>query len=395
MFSNILPKRLHVLIITLKRLLRRFNYWQPLTFRGLLAVGLAIIGLVFLAIPQKDLVAYMLSGSIIGLLVTIFILNILLWRRLKPTLLCDIFFDAANCYAEVPIPCGMNLKNSSISPFFEISIKRIFEHRGASTFTHIVREREPSPQKRTLIDSIIFPHRGNWRVTHIHCTVGDTLGFIRLAWDVPIDISLNVSPQIITIKPLPIIASSSRSGDLINLSDNRAGDLYDLKPYDPSDGVSRILWKTYAKSGQLVVRKPEPAILPEGELVLYLVANKNEDYVAGALRSYLDYLIDNNIVVWFGTDGSDKVLSNVEEIINEINSTVWNQNAGTGKDFQTFVSNLLSNNRPIHQTIVFGPTRQNYIGEMKQISERSNITLHQAAIPEDIIVSGEAFLTLP
>jgi hypothetical protein len=255
----------------------------------------------------------------------------------------------------------------------------------------------------------------------VRCQIGDALGLSRMTWDYPIEASIEVSAANIPIKALPVVAASSRAGDELSVSQERSGDLYDLKPYDPNDGVKRILWKTYAKSGQLVVRRPEPAMIPEGEVAIYLIASREEDYVAGALQSYLKMLHDNQIVVLFGTDGLNSIsqehagspgetsyCSTPENIQRAINRSAWSPNAGQATDFQDFLESVEGPGRRIHQVVVFAPLttedsmEQKRVGFSQQYSDRnvwlknlqastnkSHITLSLALVPDSFDLYAE------
>ncbi|MCB0324688.1 MAG: hypothetical protein KDD69_13995, partial [Bdellovibrionales bacterium] len=148
--------------------------------------------------------------------------------------------------------------------------------------------------------------------------------------------------------------------------------------------------KTYAKSGELVVRRPEPAIIPEGEVAVYLIAGRADDATAGALQHYLDVLEQQQITVLFGTDGlhyqpqpgldrieqgADDVgahggtlyyCSDRDEIQRAINRSVWSRTVGTGTEFEAFLESLASNNRPVHNVIVFAPAESSPAGTSKE-----------------------------
>jgi len=133
----------------------------------------------------------------------------------------------------------------------------------------------------------------------------------------------------------------------------RSGEPFDIKPYEKSDGVRRILWKTYARTKELYVRRPELAVIPEGEVAIFLIAKKEDDYVASAVLRQVQYLNQQDLVVCFGADGSDKISYKYEEIEDEILKSVFSPNAGKPESILKFIKNLEEQNYSISQINVF------------------------------------------
>ena len=350
--------------------------WQPFTGRGLLAIVLSAASLKMLYFPEQDLIAGVLGGSLLALCFILCLFSIILRIRLGRSLKAEVFFSSHDAYSKMPLDAGIVLENSSIFPYFTLEVQRIFEDQcersGIESKTHLLKGREAPNSKRHLIDTIVFPHRGLWTMRGLKCTLKDALGLTALSWSLPNSSSIEISAQTFSIKPLPIVAASARAGDQLSLTRNRSGDLFDIRPYAPSDGIKRILWKTYARSGELVVRRPEPAIIPEGEVALYMIAEREDDFVAGAIQHYIAALERNQITILFGTDGlsgidnvfhtQDSLESQVrhfttapEEIQRVINYSAWSPIAGTGRDFAKYLESLSLENRNVHQVIVFAP----------------------------------------
>lgn len=352
------------------RLLRRFRGAQPLTLRGLLALVLSASALQFFAAEESDLIAYMLGGGVAALVLVSLIGAIVTRRKLAAALQIEPHFDRDELFSRSPVRAGLTVRGAVLPPFYSLHIQREFEHRPTTNPEHIVSGRE---EVRRLVDTLRFPHRGFWALDHLSVSLRDALGFTEISWEVASNVGIEVSARNIHIRSLPIVAASSRSGDMLDQAQERAGDLFDIKQYDPSDGVKRILWKVYAKTGAVVVRRPEPAIIPEGEVAVYLVAGRSEDHVAGALQSYLDELEKNSITILFGTDGAagyrgswltssagepasgaqDVVASDLRLIRSMINRSVWSPSAGSGRELEQFLAALRGKNRVIRRLVVF------------------------------------------
>jgi len=370
----------------------RFWAWQPLTGRGVLAAILGTLAIRVFALPEYDLVADVIGTSALAL-VTLSVLSAILFRILIASRLsAEIHFENSNAVSKTPIPGVIILRGSSIPPFFVLHLNRIFEHAGVNSPTHIIRGKFPSDTARYLTDELVFPHRGYWELRALHCRLEDSLGFTRLSWRIPVVAGIEVGVADLPIEPLPIIASSARAGDELTQSRERSGDLFDIKAYDPSDGVKRILWKTYAKSGQVVVRRPEPAVIPEGEIALYLVAGAEDDYVVGALQSYLKQLADSQVNVLFRTDGIAQagieaphgILRREEDIVHAINRCVWGDTAGTAADFPSLLSALESTAQFTSHIVVFGAAKGSWSKSVSAEAARAGIKVHLALVPEEV-----------
>lgn len=373
-------------------ILRAFWAWQPLTFRGILAAILGTLALRLFALPEYDLVADIIGTAVLSLL-CLAVLSAVLFRILVAARLsAEIHFENVEASSRTPVASAILLRSSSVPPFFALRLQRKFRKEGVSSPVHIVRGKISEDGIRYLTDELVFPHRGYWELQALDCRIEDLLGFTKLAWRIPLATGIEVGTKDIPIEPLPIVASSARAGDELSLSRERSGDLFDIKAYDPSDGVKRILWKTYAKSGQVVVRRPEPAVIPEGELALYLVAGTNHDYVAGALQSYLKQLAQNQIIVLFSTDGvhesgidlPDGFLKLESDILHAINRCVWSKTAGTGEDFATFLGSLESSGRFTNHLIIFGPEEGDWMKRTAAQASYAGVKIHAAVVPTEV-----------
>jgi hypothetical protein len=102
---------------------------------------------------------------------------------------------------------------------------------------------------------------------------------------------------------LQIISSSSRAGDEFPDQSLKSGDPYDLRRYQPSDGLKKIVWKLYAKSGELVSRHPEAATTPEGQVVIFCLATSAQDLAASLAIEYAKRCEMLNLAIFSGCAG--------------------------------------------------------------------------------------------
>lgn len=289
----------------------------------------------------------------------------------------------------------------SLPILFQIRILPLFDHGDVLAASHLVTGRPEHPTaSRYLIDrSVRFAHRGLWNLTAVRFVLSDTFGIGRFTWERPIGLELSVSAPDLQTSPVPVVASSYREGDLIQAFD-RSGEPYDLKPYDPSEGVRRVIWKIYAKTGELITRRPEPSHVPDGEVCLYLCAGRMDDHVAGALQNFLAQLIEADTGFIFGSDClSESDFQNLFRITTRdlvrakdatqrvINGLVWNSEAGSANGIATFFKQLDVVNKKIAEIVLFGPTSTAWV-EMARKQIPSTVRASYILVPR-----GEQELT--
>jgi uncharacterized protein (DUF58 family) len=196
--------------------------------------------------------------------------------------------------------------------------------RGALTPTSIRFDGRGSRERRALLH-ITFPHRGQWQITSAQCEYCDILGLVRLAWSVPLDVSLTVRPPEIHDTHYPVLSSSQRPGDLAVDTLNRQGDPFDIKRYHPSDGIKKIIWKAYAKRGELLSRHPEASMTPEGYVVILVLARPGDDQLASYAISYTRMLHELQLDLMLGCQGMKSLIParTPEQALSLLVDAVW------------------------------------------------------------------------
>jgi hypothetical protein len=137
--------------------------------------------------------------------------------------------------------------------------------------------------------STVFPHRGIWIIDN---TLVEFCDRFKL-WVFSINIQLEeqkasfiVYPPIISSSTYPIVQSTEREGDTSISTSQTSGDMYDIKRYHPSDGMRKIIWKVFARSGQLLSRHPEPTMTPEGKSIIFACGGTFNDSAYSAAADY-------------------------------------------------------------------------------------------------------------
>ncbi|MCI5065746.1 DUF58 domain-containing protein [bacterium] len=163
---------------------------------------------------------------------------------------------------------------------------------------------------------LFFPHRGEWAIRSLSMRFRDTLGLGTFRWSIdgerlPV---IPLSPPIRSFPDLPIFTGETRSG--VDQSDiqRQDGDAYDVKRYHPSDGMRRILWKVYARSGELLSRHPEPSMTPEGVVAIGVLAGKEDDFLCSLATAHLKRLTEEEYQFLVIADGAEDPISSPDAI---------------------------------------------------------------------------------
>ncbi len=290
---------MHLYQIT-KKLLSSLASKSPLTKQCLFILVLCGYLLLFIAGPESDIVATALT---LGLCLVIFIITtytILYATIIKNRINLSVSLPSESLYATQSFTAILSLPSLNSMPGILHEFSPVFEHHGA-TATKIRLLTTPESTRVAL--PITLPHRGNWRILAIKCSVKDVTGFADITWTIPIDTTCCVLPQKALASTYPVLSSSQRAGDVAPDLARRVGDPYDLKQYHPSDGVKKIVWKVFAKSGELLSRHPEPSMTPEGFVGVFVAARRTDDTICSAALDYIAALEDLEIDIRLACQG--------------------------------------------------------------------------------------------
>lgn len=285
----------------------------PLTYRGIIAL---IAGLYLIMGPAKnsaDLIASLLGISLIllglGFAIITLVYGTVLKRNFKPTLSSPDGEIVSGQETTLLINCERtSLTPLSVPPLFVVKVSIEFAEKEIKSAIHQLLGL--AKKKRILYEHLTFPHRGNWRIKGFNISVGDRFGLTEISWlTKQDDIKVRVVPGGTSDVALPIISSTQRDGDDIDHPLERTGEPFDLKPYHPSDGMRKILWKVYAKSGELISRHPERSMTPEGKVVIFIAARTIDDSTCQMAIEYIKKLEDLSLQIWAGCSGIAKVKS--------------------------------------------------------------------------------------
>jgi uncharacterized protein (DUF58 family) len=279
----------------------------PLTISGLI-LSSSFLGLLLgLGLSSSDLVASTIGSIFLALLIALGVLTIISTLSIKKQLTPEIYLSTTR--PEQTITSGesvtLNCKLPSLKllPLTRLKLSLILDDPEIATGRHELSG--SSRQAVTLSQDVIFTHRGRWKVMAVRFSIQDAFGLWNLNVTkkiAPIDI--NVEPPARDTSSLDIISSVYTTGDTIPMGEKRAGDYYDLKSYSPSDGVSKIAWKIFARRGELITRQPEREVRPEGKAIIFCLAATQDDQICSEAMAYMRLLESLEIEIIFGCEGA-------------------------------------------------------------------------------------------
>lgn len=304
------------------------------TARGLALIGLMVYFLILPVSKEFDVVAAVIAWLILFAVATLALGTAIQGMRLRRSKLASLLPPTADRGEPTverqssgqPVEYLLRLERNSIFPCYSLLITPTLL-RGALALPSYYTS-GTSTKPAFAKNSVIFPHRGVWEAEKIRFELSDRLGLSSFLWEIHESRSFKIFPPSRADSSLPILTSSNKSGDLISDIDERRGEPFDLKPYHPADGAKKIVWKVYAKTRNLLSRHPEAAMTPEGQLVIFVLAGKREDFVCSAALAYINKVADLGVDVLVGCEGWSKMTEsapaqNYNQVADLLIDAVW------------------------------------------------------------------------
>lgn len=269
----------------------------PLTPLGLLVVFSAGAGLVFVAMPEMDLVLVALCWVVLALAAGAMLAVIGGAARLWLALRGLARGQERTLETLRSLPTGFSLPGLFFLPFVQL----FWEWIGPTGQLELNRE-----GLRVAEEALLF-ERGYVGAIERRIVVRDVFGLAKVAFRHRTTQSLTVLPSAGALKQMPILVSMSGGDDLPHPMGVEDGDRVELRRYAPGDPARFIHWKVYGRTRKLVVRKPERALTRARRVVSYLVAGPGDEASAGAARVAIERVLSSGELgaEWiFGADGS-------------------------------------------------------------------------------------------
>ena len=290
---------------SIKSLIHRVNLTSglgPLTARSVVALLLTLYLLMGPISGSADIISASLTYSFFMVLGCVVVVGVAHGLMLKNGLSATVVPPEALASSHESARVFLSLHGARILPFFFLDITLEFEHEGASP--SLVRVSGLSPKDRRVHIDLTFPHRGSWDIRGVHCALRDVMGLTKYLWRVPQQTGVSVAPPAAHDSHLPVLSSTQRPGEMMVDIFNRQGEPFDIKSYHPSDGVKKIVWKAFAKRGELLSRHPEASMTPEGFVVMLVIAGVEGDPACAQAFAYSESLARLNLEIIASCEGA-------------------------------------------------------------------------------------------
>jgi hypothetical protein len=302
----------------------------PLTARGV-TLSLTLPIATFIGLRHFDIILSLVGLTLAPLLMLFLGVTIRLLYQLKKRLTLTFQGPAfgETIVAQHAAKYAITAYNCSLLPLYSLKIKLNFDQERVESSKVLVHGLKGD---RLIIEpTITFPHRGFWTAQTIQCTVEDVFGLTSLTWKHHLSepARVEVEPAKLNNTPFyPLISTNFSSGDTLASETKRDGDPLDLKSYHPSDGLKRIVWKVYARTGQLISRYPERSMTPEGKLCVFVAADRHDDTVCTAALAYAEQIesVQSELLARCLGCTHDNVATSRESLKNILIDSVWDAN---------------------------------------------------------------------
>ena len=299
-----------VLLRKLWRLLARARGWFPLTNLGVVVAGLAAVGYWGFGVPRVDYVIQLvaiLSLALVALALFWVVPGALFTHRAFKRRMAQgstaIAFEARRGFATL-----LNMPAFAWLPFFELT----WSWRSPEGF--VVRV---DRQGHELIETVEAAERGRADRIVRRFVVEDPFGLCRVALTRVEHRLIEVLPWSGRLVSAPMLRAHTGGEELSHPLGDPIGDRIDMRHYVAGDPLKLVLWKVYARTGELMVRVPERAISPSLRIVAYLPSAAGDEPAAAAARVAVESRLRGDGWV-FGADGASDVAEDLAAAIDLI-----------------------------------------------------------------------------
>jgi uncharacterized protein (DUF58 family) len=147
--------------------------------------------------------------------------------------------------------------------------------------------------------------------------VRDVFGLTRVRLRAPRAARLWILPNPHRLTQVRPVVTRAGGDGIPHPAGSPEGDRVDLRRYAPGDSARDVLWKTFARTGLLMVRKPERSLEPARQVSAYLVADPHDEPAAAAARLVLESGALGE--GWrFGADGAKTVARSLDDALHAV-----------------------------------------------------------------------------
>ena len=345
-----LPLRIPRFVVTAHTRLQPFLEWLPFTTGGALFCLSAGLGVWFFGVQRSDFILIVIGA--VGLLISLlsmlctWIFGALLWNRYRQLAYDSLLLRVGETH---------RVDSSIVVPWW-MPLMQVSSHWMSTAVQAELGEKQ----------EVLTPtRRGVWSNVQRKITVGDAFGICTIRFASVQPCTLKVLPESIPPTLPTVLQGLQGGGDHAHPYGLPTGDRIDIRNYAQGDPVRYILWKVYARTGQLVVRTPEKAFKPVQRLLAYLIVHPADGSAAALSTSILqaNQLGEN----WaFGVDGYQGACTDVSSAI-EVIVASGNSAIQDGQGLEEFVTQQ----RDASSLLVFAPAKPgDWVEEVMALASR-------------------------
>jgi hypothetical protein len=334
---------------TIRSLERRARGAFPVTLRGGLVAALCAGSLFAYGYGQLDLVVFVLGVSGLALLCVASLAALgtalALRRRLRRPEARRERASVAARFLEAgePFATRFAVRLPRWMPFARVEWSWV-EPEGVACRLH--------EQGDACVEEIVPRRRHEARRVCRRFRVRDAFGLASVEWDDGVPAALRVLPWTGPLRHGVWLPAFAAAEGISHPRGAPEGDRMEIRRYVPGDSARDILWKAYARTRQLNVRRPERAIARQRRTIAYLVAAADDEAAAAAARVALESGALGS--GWrFGADGCEEP---TEELGAALAAVARSGSLRQGRDaagLETFLGRVARDGD--HHCIVFVP----------------------------------------
>ena len=254
---------------------KRLREKVPFTNLGLAVILLASVAYWGFGLPRVDYVVQLVSVfalALVGLALAFVIPGAFsLHRRLGDIPeASSIHFEAKRGYATL-----LRLPAMRWLPFVELSWDWI-QPQGFKV--------NIEAQASHYVEVVEALQRGQYERIHRRFVLEDAFGLVRLVLYRSETRNIRVLPWKGLVENSTMLRAHAGGDELSHPAGEKIGDRIDIRRYQPGDPLKWVLWKIFARTGQMMVRTPERAISPSVRVLAYLPSCENDEPAAAAAR---------------------------------------------------------------------------------------------------------------
>jgi len=202
-------------------------------------------------------------------------------------------------------------------------------------------------------ESVRFARRGRLPGYVRLLRIEDPFGLSRVTLERPSEQAVDVLPHLGALSRVPSLMSYASGDDLPHPMGVDDGDRVELSRYVPGDPARFIHWRVFARTRQLMVRRPERALSVARRVAAFMVAGPDDDASAAIARLCVSRGMLGG--EWrFGTDVRPAGTGRVDEAITWLCESAAHDARG-GRGLSAFIEGVRSEGPAAF--IVFAPAR--------------------------------------